>query len=117
MEHRIKYMVSADFGQAVDPTAVAVTRRCIVPVGEKYIAEDFRWKGDLFHGGNVGYLEVWQKVEQHYDLIRLDRVQLRTPYTKIAKGIVKLILELNQLHRKEDNLRPRQPVAVGLAET
>src|ERR687885_584253 len=111
----MKYMVSADFGQTTDYTAVAVTRRRLVPVGEKYTYEGTRYEGDLHHGGMQPFWETRQDVEQHYDLIRLDRVQLRTSYTKIAKGIVKLILELNALHRKEDNLRPRQPVDIGLA--
>jgi hypothetical protein len=111
----MKYMVSADFGQTTDYTAVAVTRRRLEPVGQKYNAEDFRWKGDAYSGRNVWYPEVRQDVEQHYDLIRLDRVQLHTKYTTIAKGIVKLIQELNHLHRKEDKLRPTQRVDVGLA--
>jgi|SRR5215217_7021723 len=115
MEHRIKYMVSADFGQTVDYTAVAVTRRRLVPTTEKYLYEGTRWEGDLWHGENTPFEEVRQDVEQHYDLIRLDRVPLHTPYTQIVKGIVKIILEVNQLHRKEDGLRPRQPVDVGLA--
>ncbi len=116
MEHRLmKYMVSADFGQTTDYTAVAVTRRRLVPVGKKYNATDWRMEGDVYNPERVEYQEARQDAEQHYDLIRLDRVQLRTSYTQIAKGIVKLIRELNHLHRKEDDLRPRQPVDVGLA--
>jgi hypothetical protein len=115
MEHRMKYMVSADFGQTTDYTAVAVTRRRLVPTSEKYTFEGMQWEGDLYQGGRAPFTETRQDVEQHYDLIRLDRVQLHTPYTKIAWGIVKLIQELNHLHRKEDNLRPAQPVDVGLA--
>jgi hypothetical protein len=111
----MKYMVSADFGQTTDYTAVAVTRRRFERVGEKYNATGFRWRGDLYSGRNVSYPEVRQKVEQHYDLIRLDRVQLRTPYTTIAKGIVKLVQELCHLHRREDNIRVGRPVDVGLA--
>ena len=111
----MKYMVSADFGQTTDYTAVAVTRRRLEPVGEKYNATGFRWRGDVYSGRNEYYPEVRQKVEQHYDLIRLDRVQLRTPYTTIAKGIVTLLRELCHLHRREDNLRPAQPIDVGLA--
>jgi hypothetical protein len=42
-------------------------------------------------------------------------VQLHTPYTKIAKGIVKLVQEVYHLHMSEDNLRPGQPIDVGLA--
>jgi hypothetical protein len=42
-------------------------------------------------------------------------VQLHTPYTKIARGIVKLLGELYHLHMREDGLRPAQPVDVGLA--
>src|ERR671921_64546 len=90
MEHRIKYMVSADFGQTTDYTAVAVTRRRLEPTSEKYVYEGTRHEGDLHHGGRV-------------------------PYRQIARGIVKLIRELNALHRKEEALRPAQPVDVGLA--
>src|SRR5215211_771595 len=115
MEHRIKYMVSADFGQTTDYTAVAVTKRRLVPTSAKYNATDWRMEGDVYNPERVEYREVRQDVEQHYDLIRLDRVQLRTSYTQIAKGIVKLVRELNALHRKEGALRPRQPVDVGLA--
>ena len=111
----MKYMVSADFGQTTDYTAVAVTRRRLEPTSAKYNHEDTRYEGDLHHGGIVPFRETRQDVEQHYDLIRLDRVQLRTSYTQIARGIVKLIRELNALHRKEDALRPAQPVDVGLA--
>jgi hypothetical protein len=32
----IKYMISADFGQTYDYTAVAVTERRLVQVGERY---------------------------------------------------------------------------------
>ena len=115
MEHRMKYMVSADFGQTTDYTAVAVTKRRLVPTSEKYNATDWRMEGDIYNPERVEYQEARQDVEQHYDLIRLDRVQLRTSYTQIAKGIVKLVRELNALHRNEDGLRPRQPVDVGLA--
>lgn len=105
MEHRMKYVISADFGQTTDYTAVSVIRRRGVPVGDKYVYEGDHWSPE----------EVRQKVRQEYDLIRLDRVQLHTPYTKIAKGIVKLLQEVAALHRREDDLRPRQPVEVGLA--
>jgi hypothetical protein len=115
VEHRIKYVVSADFGQTTDYTAVAVTRRRLEPVGEKYNATDWRMEGDIHHPERVEYQEVRQDVEQQYDLIRLDRVQLHTPYTKIARGIVKLVREVYYLHMREDGLRPRQPVDVALA--
>ena len=115
MEHRIRYMVSADFGQTTDYTAVAVTRRRLEPTSERYNHEGLRWEGDIYHGGMVPFREARQDAEQHYDLIRLDRVQLHTPYTKIARGIVKLLTELYQLHMREDGLREAQPVTVGLA--
>jgi hypothetical protein len=115
VEHRMKYMVSADFGQTTDYTAVAVTRRRLEPVGEKYNHEGQRWEGSLYHGEMEPFREVRQDVEQHYDLIRLDRLQLHTPYTKIARVIVKLIQELYYLYMREDGLRPRQPIDVGLA--
>ena len=115
MEHRIKYMVSADFGQTTDYTAVAVTRRRLEPKGGKYTHEGERWEGSVYHGGMTPFRETRQDVEQRYDLLRLDRVQLHTPYTKIAKGIVKLLQETYHLHMREDGLRPGQPVDVGLA--
>jgi hypothetical protein len=111
----MKYLVSADFGQTTDYTAVAVTQRRIVPVGEKYNATGFRWQGDLYSGRMVWHPEVRQKVEQHYDLLRLDRVQLRTPYTQICRGIVKLLQELYHLHLREEGLPIGRPVTVGLA--
>jgi hypothetical protein len=111
----MRYMVSADFGQTTDYTAVAVTRRRLEPTSEKYNATDWRMEGDIYNPVRVEYREVRQDAQQHYDLIRLDRVQLRTPYTQIARGIVKLVQELNALHRKEDGLRPAQPVDIGLA--
>jgi hypothetical protein len=116
VEHRIKYMVSADFGQTTDYTAVAVTRRRLEPrvPGTKYTHEGQRWEGDVYHGGMAPFRETRQDVAQHYDLIRLDRVQLHTPYTKIARGIVKLLQEVYHLHMREDGLRPGQPVDVGL---
>jgi len=115
MEHRIKYMVSADFGQAVDPTAVAVTRRRLAPVGERFTYQGQRPEGSFPQLSMEPFEEVRQKVEQHYDLLRLDRVQLHTSYTQIAKGIVKLLQETYHLHMREDGLRPGQPVDVGLA--
>jgi hypothetical protein len=82
-------MISADFGQTYDYTAVAVTERRLVPVGERYQHAE-EW-ADYPYGPVRRRLEVRQKVEQHYDLIRLDRVPLRTPYVKIAQGLVKLL--------------------------
>jgi hypothetical protein len=115
LEHRIKYMVSADFGQTTDYTAEAVTQRRLVPTSGKYTATDRRMTGDLYNPEYASYQVTRQDVAQHYDLIRLDRVQLHTPYTKIARGIVKLLGELYHLHVREDALRPAQPVDVGLA--
>jgi hypothetical protein len=112
---RMKYMISADFGQMNDYTAVAVTERRLVPVGERYNATGWRWKGDLYGGRTVSYPEIRQRVEQHYNLIRLDRIQLRTPYTKIAKGIVKLLQEFYAAHTRSEGYVLRQPVTVGLA--
>jgi hypothetical protein len=116
MEQRMRYMVSADFGQTTDYTAVAVTRRRLELVGEKYNYEGLRCEGDLWSGQNMPFTEVRQDVEQHYELIRLERVDLHTRYTAIAKGIVKLIREFGRLHRKEDGLegRPRVRIPIGL---
>src|SRR5215208_4610085 len=115
MEHRLSYLVCAVFVETNDYTAVAVTRRRLEPTSEKCLFEGQRWQGDLWHGSNETFEEVRQDYEQHYDLIRLDRVQLHTRYTTIAKGIVKLIQELASIHREEEGLRPGQPVDIALA--
>jgi hypothetical protein len=117
LEQPMKYLVSADLGQTTDYTAVAVTRRRLELVGEKYNHEVTRWQGDLWHGVNVPFTEVRQDIEAYYDLIRLDQVPLHTRYTTIGKGIVKLVRELGHLHRREEGLenRPRVRLDVGLA--
>jgi len=89
----LKYMISADFGQINDYTAVAITKRRLVEVGEPY---QFVGGGHLPPRRRI--YETRQNVERHYDLIRLDRVALRTPYTTIAQGIVKLIKEMYRTH-------------------
>lgn len=116
-EQPMKYLISADFGQTIDYTAVAVARRRLELVGGKYHHEGFRWEGTLWSGENVPYTEVRQKVEQSYELIRLDRIPLHTPYTTIAKGIATIVRELGWRHRKEEGLeqRPRVVISVGLA--
>src|SRR5215208_4716503 len=86
-------MISADFGQINDYTAVAITKRRLVEVGEPY---QFVGGGHLPPRRRI--YETRQNVEQHYDLIRLDRVALRTPYTTIAQGIVRLIKEMYRTH-------------------
>ena len=88
----LKYMVSADFGQMNDHTAVAVTQRRLVPAGERYRHLE-RWR-DWYYGPEKRRFEERQKVEQAYDLIRLDRVPLRTSYSKIAAGLINLLKQL-----------------------
>ena len=92
----MKYMISADFGQINDYTAVAITKRRLVEVGEPY-----QFVGGEHLPPRRRIYETRQNVEQHYDLIRLDRVPLRTPYTTIAQGIVKLIKEMHRRHVEE----------------
>lgn len=116
-----KFMVSTDFGQTFDHTTVAVTERRLVPVGEPY---------QFVRGQHLPprrrIYETRQNVEQHYDLIRLDRVPLRTPYTTIAQGIVKLLKEMYRRHVEELGSAaevaairhprdPSKPLRVGLA--
>jgi hypothetical protein len=123
MANRLKYVVSADFGQTTDYTPVAVTRRRLVLTSEKYLATDWRLEGTIYHPERVEYQEIRQECEQHYDLLRLDRVALRTPYTTIAKGIVKLVKELHRIQKEErpesgnphDRGNPATPVDIGLA--
>ena len=116
----IRYVVSADFGQTFDYTTVAVTERRLVEVGEPY---QFVGGGHLPHHRRI--YETRQDVEQHYDLVRLDRVPLRTSYTKIAGGIVTLVKELHRKQAEEapdvsgqvlaHPRDPGKPVTVGLA--
>ncbi|PLS87603.1 MAG: hypothetical protein CYG60_01020 [Actinobacteria bacterium] len=109
----IKYMISADFGQTFDYTAVAVTERRLVPVGERYQHSYVEYDGPRSRGRKIH--EVRHDVEQHYDLIRLDRVALRTPYTTIARGLVKLLNQLHAEHTKADDYSGDERVTVGLA--
>jgi hypothetical protein len=90
----LKYVVSCDFGQTFDYSTVAVLERRLEPVGERY------QHTSTANAGGKRY-EVRQNVESHYDLVRLDRVPLRTPYTKVAAGIVKLIKELYRKQLEE----------------
>ncbi|MDP9487453.1 MAG: hypothetical protein M3Q49_16995, partial [Actinomycetota bacterium] len=108
----IKYMISADFGQTFDYTAVAVTERRLVPVGERYQHSYVEYQGTGSRGRRVH--EVRHDIEQHYDLIRLDRVALRTPYTTIARGLVKLVNQLYAEHVGGEDYAG-ESVTVGLA--
>lgn len=105
-------MISADFGQTFDYTAVAVTERRLAPVGERY-QHSYIEGASLSHRGHKAY-EVRQNVEQHYDLVRLDRVPLRTPYTKVATGLVKLLQEFHRAHVEAADYSG-EAVTVGLA--
>ncbi len=107
----VKYMISADFGQTFDSTAVAVVERRLVPVGESYQSYYIEQGGS--RNGRKIY-ETRQNVEQTYDLIRLDRVPLRTSYVKVAKGLVKLLAEFHKAHTQADDY-DGGPVTVGLA--
>lgn len=105
-------MISADFGQTFDYTAVAVVERRLMPVGERY-QHSYIEGASLSHRGHKAY-EVRQNVETSYDLIRLDRVPLRTSYMVVAKGLVKLLNEFHRAHVEAADYNG-QPVAVGLA--
>jgi hypothetical protein len=122
LENNPKYLISCDFGQINDYTAVAVTERRLVEVGERYQHVG----GEHLPPGTRRTYETRQNVEQTYDLIRLDRVPLRTPYTTVAQGIVKLIKEMHRRHAEELGgdiegaavRHPRdssEPLRVGLA--
>jgi hypothetical protein len=108
----IRYVISADFGQSFDYTAVAVTERRLMPVGERY-QHSYIEGASLSYRGHKAY-EVRQNVEQHYDLVRLDRVPLRTSYTVVAQGLVKLLREFYRAHVEADDYNG-QAVTVGLA--
>jgi hypothetical protein len=93
----VRYVIGADFGQIYDSTAVTVVERKLTPIGEPYQRQAL----SLSSQPGVRRYEVRQRVETSYDLIRLDRVPLRTPYTTIAEGIVKLVGELHARHADE----------------
>ncbi len=106
----VRYMISADFGQTYDHTAVAVLERRLTPVGELY--QNYYYE----QGGSRPrrIYETRRNVETSYDVIRLDRVPLRTSYTKVAKGLVKLLKEFHRAHTEADDY-DGGPVTVGLA--
>ncbi len=106
----IKYMISADFGQTFDHTAAAVIERRLTPVGERY--QNYYYEQGGSRPRRV--YETRQNVEASYDVIRLDRVPLRTPYTTVAKGLVKLLREFYRAHTEADDY-DGGPVTVGLA--
>jgi hypothetical protein len=99
-----------------------LTERRLTPVGEPYQHDRLR---GAYSGARQRSYEVRQDVEASYDLIRLDRVPLRTSYTTIAKGIVTLIKELYARHVEDlgemagvahpDGKGPGSKVQVGLA--
>ena len=107
----IKYMISADFGQTFDHTAVAVVERRLSPVGARY--QNYYIEQGGSRSGRRVY-EVRQPVETSYDVIRLDRVPLRTSYAKVATGLVKLLKEFHRAHTEADDY-DGGPVTVGLA--
>ena len=106
----IKYMISADFGQTFDHTAVAVIERRLIPVGERY--QHYYYEQGGSRPRRV--YEARQAVETSYDLVRLDRVPLRTAYTTVAKGLVKLLQEFHRAHVEAPDYNG-QAVTVGLA--
>ncbi len=59
--------------------------------------------------------EARQDVERIYHLVRLDRVPLRTPYTKMAKGLANLVGQLGDRHGRSEGLTAEARVTVGLA--
>ena len=110
---RLRYVVAADLGQANDPTAVAVVERRLVPAGEKH---QHTWRdvgGTGFEPERLRF-EVRQPVEQFYDVVRLDRVPLRTSYAKVARGLVRLVKEFYEAHVNSGD-HDGGPVHVGLA--
>ncbi len=109
---KLRYVVAADLGQANDPTAVAVVERRLVPAGERH---QHTWRDPGYgHEPERLRFEVRQKVEQRYDVVRLDRVPLRTSYAKVAKGLVKLAKEFYAAHIEDEDYEGG-PVHVGLA--
>lgn len=107
----LRYMVSADFGQMNDYTAVAVIERRIVATSQRY-RHIHRWR-DHPTGPEYRRFEERQKVDQAYDLIRLDRVPLRTSYNKIAAGLINLTKQLYTIQRDAEPDDER--ITVGLA--
>jgi hypothetical protein len=76
----LRYSVGIDYGQASDPTAVAVLERVVIPPQTAAVPP----------GGDGGLVEG----EEAFDLIYLKRPPLGTSYDRIAERIVDLVLRL-----------------------
>jgi hypothetical protein len=82
-----RYLISADLGQITDYSAISVIERKLTPAS-----------APQEHRNADGSKETRMDVETSYEVVRLDRPPLRTPYTKISSGVVKLIHEYYRRH-------------------
>jgi hypothetical protein len=97
VENNPRYLVSADLALVHDYSTIAVIERRLVPVGEPYEHAFYDYSG----ARPVRRREVRQKVEQHYDLLRLDRAPRGTWLSAVAAGMVRLTKELYRAHRDD----------------
>jgi|SRR5215207_7925530 len=82
----MRYWLGVDFGQANDPTAVAVVERALVAVGEREVREK---------SGLLSYRNKRVPVVDHELHVRdLVRPPLRTSYERIADQLAAKVLQL-----------------------
>lgn len=89
------YVIGLDIGQANDPTAIAVVERRMKKVGWPYMANV------PVNDGLYGH--HWErhrryKVENQYHIRHLERLPLRTPYTRVVDKVLELIKKLFPAH-------------------
>jgi hypothetical protein len=107
----LKYLISADFGQAADFTALTVIERVLEPIGEPY-NDTYRPTG--FDVDPTPRPCARQDVSTRYHLKLLERPPLRTKYTVIADRIKTLIERLYEEHSNHPDYRGGK-VVIGLA--
>jgi hypothetical protein len=83
---KLEYWMGLDVGQAADPSAVAVLKRVLEPIGEPFRTET--WVNDWEAMGSKKVEVIRQPVRCVYHIVHLDRPPLRTPLPKIAEGVV-----------------------------
>jgi hypothetical protein len=93
---KFEYWMGLDVGQAADPSAVAVLKRVLEPVGEPF--ETTKRVNNWGVGGSSKVEVIRQTVRAVYHVVHLDRPPLRTPLPTIAEGVVDRLKRLAPTH-------------------
>src|SRR3954447_5415948 len=79
------YIVSIDLGQVNDPTAICVLERREQPTGRQEVVQNVRsWFAGYEHEPHYYHAPQTAGV---YDIVRLERLELGTPYTAIPDRV------------------------------